>query len=156
MRWGGKWLLLLLLAAALPGALRAGPANNTLEIPIPKNHPAKGVHLPFYTDNVLQMFFDAEVLSRFDARRLKMEQLRIEICAVADRPPMSIEMPSALFDVQTKMLTGTNTFVVRRSDFEVTGQRLVFNTQTRAGTSSGPTRMLVFNIRPAVGERSVP
>jgi lipopolysaccharide export system protein LptC len=50
-----------------------------------------------------------------------------------------------VLDLNTRIVTSDIPVIVRRSDFEITGQQMVFNTQTRAGRMTGHVRMVIYN-----------
>ena len=115
------------------------------DVPIPINHAAKGVRIPIYTpDGTLQMMFESEIAFRVDARQLRLTQLKIETYDEAGKPEMSIDMPKSLFDLKTRVFSSIDPVTVRRTDFEVTGGNMTFDTETRLGKFTGPVRMLIF------------
>jgi len=59
---------------------------------------------------------------------------------------MTIEMPNSMFDLNTRVFSSEDPVTIRRTDFEVTGAHMTFDTQTRLGKFVGPVRMLVFNL----------
>ena len=120
------------------------------DVPIPINHDAKGVRIPIYTDGVLQMMFESEIAFRVDTRQLRLTQLKIETYDESGKPEMSIDMPKSLFDLKTRVFTSIDPVTVRRTDFEVTGGNMTFDTETRLGKFTGPVRMLIY--KPDDGE----
>ena len=128
----------------VPEAAEAA-ADKGIDVPIPINHAAKGVRIPIYTpDGKLQMMFESEVAFRVDAQQLRLEQLNIETFDADGKSEMFIDMPKSTFDLKTRMLSSTDPVTIRRSDFEVTGGNMTFDTQTRQGKFTGPVRMLIF------------
>ena len=115
------------------------------EVPIPVNHDAKGVRIPIYTpEGTLQMMFESEIAFRVNARQLRLTQLKIETYDEAGKPEMFIDMPKSLFDLKTRVFSSVDPVTIRRTDFEVTGGNMTFDTQTNTGKFLGPVRMLVF------------
>ncbi len=124
------------------------PAETTdkdFEVPIPIGHDAKGVRIPIYTpDGTLQMMFESEIAFRVDTRHLRLTQLKIETYDVAGKSDMFIDMPLSLFDLRTRVFSSVDPVTIRRTDFEVTGGNMTFDTQTSIGKFTGPVRMLVY------------
>jgi lipopolysaccharide export system protein LptC len=58
-----------------------------------------------------------------------------------------------LLDLNTRIVTSDVPVIVRRSDFEIVGQKMVFNTQTHQGRMTGHVRMVIFN-RQEMGQAS--
>ncbi|MEI8234358.1 MAG: LPS export ABC transporter periplasmic protein LptC [Verrucomicrobiota bacterium] len=124
--------------------------DKTLDIPIPIDHEAKGVRIPVYTpEGKLQMLFESEIAFRVDAQQLRLTQLKIETYDEEGKPEMSIDMPQSMFNLKSRILSSNDPVTIRRTDFEVTGSHMVFDTQTRQGKFNGPVRMLVYNVNNA-------
>jgi lipopolysaccharide export system protein LptC len=49
-----------------------------------------------------------------------------------------------MFDLQSRILSSADPVTIRRTDLEVTGSNMTFDTQTRQGKFTGPTRMLIY------------
>jgi len=117
------------------------------DVPIPINHDAKGVRIPIYTpEGTLQMMFESEIAFRVDVRQLRLTQLKIETYDEDGKSDMFIDMPKSMFDLKTRVFSSVDPVTIRRTDFEVTGGNMTFDTQTRLGKFTGPVRMLVFNV----------
>ncbi|MCX6967065.1 MAG: hypothetical protein NTZ46_04680 [Verrucomicrobia bacterium] len=115
------------------------------DVPIPINHDAKGVRIPIYSpEGVLQMMFESEIAFRMDAQQLRLTQLKIETYDGGGKPEMVIEMPNSVFDLKTRVFSSVDPVTIRRTDFEVTGANMTFDTETRMGKFTGPVRMLIF------------
>jgi len=120
--------------------------GDELAMPFPVGHGGSGVKIPSHdAKGNLQMNFEIGTAFRVDEGHLKMEDLKIETFDDAGKLDMVIEMPESLMDLKTRILTSENPVKIHRSDFEVTGGNLIFNTTTRQGKFSGPVRMLIFN-----------
>lgn len=124
--------------------------DNTLDVPIPVGHGAKGVRLPYYDETgALQMFFNIKDAFRVDEGHLSMKDLMIETYDPDGKAALSINMPSSLLDLKTRIIHSQNTVTIRRADLEVTGSDMTFNSATRKGVFKGPTRTLLFAAPPA-------
>ena len=127
----------------------ASPASDKsiMEVPIPIGYDAKVVRIPVLsTEGKLQMLFDSEIAFRVDARQLRLTQLKIETYDDAGKSEMFIHMPLSIFNLETRILSSTDPVTIRRTDFEITGGNMTFDTQTREGKFTGPVRMLIFNL----------
>ena len=125
----------------------ATPADGQkdFEVPIPINHEAKGVRIPIYTpEGTLQMMFESEIAFRVDAQQLRLTQLKIETYDESGKPEMSIDMPQSIFNLKTRVFFSADPVTIRRTDFEITGSNMSFDTETRQGKFTGPVRMLVY------------
>ncbi|SRR5581483_482502 len=115
-------------------------------IPIPVGHSAEGITLPYFDEHgKLQMNFKIESATRSDNDHLQMMQAQVETYDQDGKMEMHIDMPRSVLDLNTKIVTSDIPVTIRRSDFEVTGDTMRFNTETRAGVMIGKVRMLIYN-----------
>jgi lipopolysaccharide assembly outer membrane protein LptD (OstA) len=71
-----------------------------------------------------------------------MESLKLEALDGEGRK-IFVELPQALFNLETRILTGENSAKISREDFEITGDSIEFNTKTRFGTLRGNVKMVI-------------
>ena len=152
--------ILMLLPALLTDhahAYKPGPAPNSsptptrFNIPIPIDHNAKGVDLPFFDNGKLQMYFVIRKAFRVDLDHLDMTHAYMQTYDDKETPDITIYMTRSLLDLNTRVITSEVPVVIRRSDFEITGQKMVFNTQTHVGRLSGHVQMIIYNRQSAAG-----
>jgi hypothetical protein len=161
----GIWLLLPLLMVGgiahahsskpspSPGA-GASPTPPRFNIPIPVDHNAKSVDLPFFDNGKLQMYFVIRKAFRVDINHLDMFHPFLQTYDEKETPDVAIYMTRGLLDLNTRVITSQVPVTLRRSDFEITGQKMVFNTQTHIGRLSGHVRMIIYNLQSATGGAS--
>lgn len=115
-------------------------------IPIPVGHNAEGVTLPYFDEQgKIQMNFKIESAMRADNDHLQMAKAEVETFDADGKSQMKIQMPRSVLDLNTKIITSDSPVTVERADFEVTGERMRFNTETRSGVLIGRVRMLIYN-----------
>jgi len=115
------------------------------EIPVPIGVPVKGIRIPQYNEEGKQiMLFDAEVAKKIDDENIEMENLKIEAISDDDRK-FYIELPKSVFNLQTRILNGTDRINIRRDDFELTGDTGEFHTKSRYAKITGDVKMIIFN-----------
>jgi lipopolysaccharide export system protein LptC len=51
-----------------------------------------------------------------------------------------------VLDLNTRVLTSKTNVTIKRSDFEVTGDAMQFDTKTKNGRVEGRVRMLIYNL----------
>jgi hypothetical protein len=152
-----RFLEIVALLALLSGPVAAqekekggGPEDagdqSAFSVPIPVGHEAKGIKLPWYNEEGgLEMTFSIGTAKRLDDRQLEMKNLEVETYDEAGSPSIHILLPHSVLDLTTRVLSARDEPVIRRKDFEITGEALVFNTRTREGRFTGRTRMLIFD-----------
>ncbi len=144
---------LLCVGCLLPADADAKPKKekkkkeSSLQVPIPIGHSAEGVKLPDYGEDGqrLQMNFEIGSATRVSDDQLEMKELRIETFNEAGTSEMLILMPISQLDLKSRIVSSVDPVTIRRADMELTGGNMSFDTRTRQGKFSGPTRMLIFN-----------
>jgi hypothetical protein len=122
-------------------------------VPIPVGHDAQGVRLPsFDRDGKLQMMFSIGIARRVDEDHLSMEKTFLETYNKDGSLDLSVQLKTSLLDLNTRIVTSNEPATVRRQDFEVTGDKMEFNTKTHAGKFTGHVRMTIYNLQQSVGE----
>lgn len=122
---------------------KADPYN----VPIPVGHEAKGIKIPYYDSaGKLQMIFQIETAKRAEQGRLEMSKVFVETYNDEGKVDLGIDLPTSVLDLKTRIVTSNTAATVRRADFEITGDKLEFNTETRRGQFTGNIRMLIYNL----------
>lgn len=139
-------VLLLNLTPAV-NSLAADNESPWLNMPIPVNHGAKGVKLPYFdAKGKLQMDFSIDSAYRVDNDHLQMKMVKMQTYDEDGKPEMLISLTSSVLDLATQIVSSDEPVTIRRSDFELTGDTMQFNTQTKSGKIVGKVRMLIFNV----------
>ncbi len=123
------------------------PALAALAI-LPLNQKSTGLTLPeFDEDGNHAGQVHAGTATRINDEEIALENLYIEVPS-EPLDDLLIQLPEAVYNVANRMLIGTRDTLVWRSDFVLTGDRLEFNTRTRAGVVKGNIKMVIHQ-RPA-------
>ena len=91
------------------------------------------------------MYFNIAKALRVDLGHLEMQNSYMQTYDEKGVPDASVFMSRSVLDLNTRIVTSDVPVTVRRSDFEVTGQKMVFNTQTRLGHMTGGVHMVIYN-----------
>jgi hypothetical protein len=128
-----------------PNAAEKKPGK--VSVPVPPGHDARGLVIPMRNAaGVIQMRFTMEIGARTDLNHMDMTTLLIETFDEDGKPEMTINLPRSIMDLQTQIISTQSGVLIKRSDFELTGQNMEFNTDTRAGHLEGKVRMLIYNL----------
>lgn len=129
------------------------PKQSKFTVPIPVGHDAEGVRLPsFDRDGKLQMMFSIGIARRVDEDHLNMDHTFLETYTASGTPDISVQLTTSVLDLNTRIVTSNQPATVRRQDFEVTGDRMQFNTKTHDGVFTGNVRMTIYNLKQSAGE----
>lgn len=87
-----------------------------------------------------------QIGKRVDSDHLDMTVLRIETFDDDGKQEMTIDLPQSILDLNTRVISTENGVLIKRSDFELTGKAMVFNTETKQGHIAGNVHMLIYNL----------
>ena len=122
-------------------------APKKVDVPVAKGHPSKGMSIPYYdSTGKHEMQFHIGVASRLDDNHIQMTDLLIETFNEEGQGEMKIDLPNAILDTDTSVVTSRKHVTIRRADFELTGEAMIFNTRTKQGGLGGKVRMLIYNL----------
>jgi lipopolysaccharide export system protein LptC len=132
-------VVLALLAFGVP--LRgADPSPVPIDIPIPVGEPVSGIKIPQYDETgKLSMTLLAGKARKLDDRKVEFENLKISFTDKEGKEIL-VEIPHALLDTQTKVLSADSKTVITREDFDIGGEKAEFDTVSRTGRFKGRVR----------------
>jgi len=164
VRWTSSiWLLsaVLSILIALPhtsaqpkgrkGRARAKAGSNSsageqslTNIPLPIGHEAKGLVLPdFDGEGHLRGKFEAGTAHRIDEGHVGFELLKITTYTPEDQPDLRIDMSTSVLDLKTRILSSKTRTTIQRADFNIAGDSVQFDTNTRTGRLIGNVKMVI-------------
>jgi hypothetical protein len=139
----GRFFLLSALIAASYADEAPAPRKGEFDLPLPVGMPVNGIKVPQYDEHGKQvMLLEAATAKKIDETRVEMEHLKLEALD-AEGKKIFVELPQAVFNLETRVLTGNQTATIRREDFEIVGDSIEFNTKTRFGKMLGKVRMVI-------------
>jgi hypothetical protein len=158
------WLVAFLLSIAMPaGHLLAeskgdkkkqarakarpkgSPAEQSLtNIPLPVGHEAKGLVLPdFDGEGHLRGRFEAGTARRIDEEHVGFQHLKITTYTPESQPDLQIDMQTSVLDLKTRLLSSQERTRIQRVDFNIEGDSVQFDTNTRTGRLIGNVKMVI-------------
>lgn len=130
----------------VPGATAsASPGEQSLtNIPLPIGHEAKGLVLPdFDMEGHLRGKFIASTARRIDEEHIQFQDLKITTFTPESQVDLQIDMQTSVFDLKTKILSSKERAMVKRADFNIVGDAIQFDTNTRTGRMVGNVKMII-------------
>ena len=129
-----------------------------LSFPVPIGHDSKGLKLPtFWPDgSTLKMVFNIGTGTRIDEENVNMQDTSVQTYKEDGSPEMDIALPVSRFNLKTRVISTQQRVVITREDFELTGNTMEFNTETRAGTLGGGVKMTIYNLDAETGDGETP
>lgn len=125
--------------------MRPKPEEGLTNIPIAAGHDAKGLVLPdFDLKGHLRGKLEAGVTRRLDDEHVEFRDVKFTtFMPESERPDLQIIMSTSVFDLKTQVLNSSERTTVKRSDFEIAGDKMQFEMLTRKGTLTGNVKMVV-------------
>jgi hypothetical protein len=163
LRWTSICLLsaVLSVSTGLPNALaqsksrkgkprgKTGSSSSAGEqsltnIPLPIGHEAKGLVLPdFDGEGHLRGKFEAGTARRIDEEHVGFEQLKILTYTPEDQQDLRIDMSTSVLDLKTRILSSKTRTTIQRADFNIAGDSVEFDTNSRTGRLIGNVKMVI-------------
>ena len=135
---GGKKKQAAAAAVASPGE------ESLTNIPLPIGHEAKGLVLPdFDTDGHLRGKFEAGTARRLDQEHVRFNTLKITTYTPENKTDLTIEMSESVFNLKNRILSSNQRTTVKRADFNIIGDSVEFDTNTRTGKLIGNVKMII-------------
>lgn len=124
-------------------------------IPLPIGQEAKGLVLPdFDLQGKLRARFEAGMAKRIDADHLLFSTLKMTTYKERNTPDLVIEMPVSTLDLNTRVITSKERTTVARTDFNIAGDTMQFDTVGQKGTLVGNVKMVIINRTPPPGQKT--
>src|SRR3989475_11850853 len=123
----------------------ASPGEQSLtNIPLPIGHEAKGLVLPdFDANGHLRGRFEAGTAHRIDQEHIGFQQLKITTYTPESQPDLQIDMNTSVLDLKTRVLSSQERTTIQRSDFNIAGDSVQFDTNSKTGRLIGNVKMVI-------------
>jgi hypothetical protein len=131
---------------AHPSASQSGsPGERSLtNIPLPIGHEAKGLVLPDFDGNGrLRGRFEAGTAHRIDQEHIGFQHLKITTYTPESQPDLQIDMHTSVLDLKTRILSSQERTTIQRSDFNIAGDSVQFDTNSKTGRLIGNVKMVI-------------
>jgi len=137
-------------------AASASPGEQSLtNIPLATGHEAKGLVLPdFDLDGRLRGKFEAGTARRIDDGHIGFQGLKIITYTPEKTTDLVIEISDSVLDLKTKVLTSKERSTIKRTDFNISGDSLEFDTNARSGKLVGNVKMVITGLVPVAGKKT--
>lgn len=129
---------------AIPGATGSPGEQSLTNIPLPIGHEAKGLVLPdFDLNGRLRGKFVAGSAKRLDQDKIGFRDLKITTFNEASQVDLEIVMLTSTLDLTTKILSSEERTTIRRTDFNIVGDSVIFDTNARTSRIVGNVKMVI-------------
>jgi hypothetical protein len=122
-------------------------APRPFEVPMPNGRDAKGIRLPVRNaEGKLTLRYTIGMAKKVDDTHLEMSELQVETFDENGEHEMSMDLPTSVMDLSTWVITSYKPVKIKRDDFELTGETMIFNTRTKQGGLGGNVKMVIYNL----------
>jgi len=121
------------------------PGEQSLtNIPLPIGHEAKGLVLPdFDANGHLRGRVEAGTAHRIDEEHIGFQHLKITTYTPENQPDLRIDMNTSVLDLKTRVLSSQERTTIQRADFNIVGDSVQFDTNSRTGRLIGNVKMVI-------------
>jgi hypothetical protein len=113
-------------------------------IPLPIGHEARGLVLPdFDGAGHLRGRFEAVAAKRLDEYHIGFRTLKITTYTPEQQPDLTIDLSEAVLNLNTRILSSNERAFIKRADFNIAGDSVEFDTNTRVGRMVGNVKMII-------------
>jgi len=142
-------------AAARATAGESAGEQSLTNIPLPIGHEAKGLVLPdFDSEGRLRGRFEAERARRLDEEHIAFRGLKITTYTPENKIDLTVEMSESVLDLKTRILSSKERSTVSRSDFNIVGDSVQFDTNARTGKMTGNVKMVITSQSQLLGNQT--
>ncbi len=119
-----------------------------IHIPLILNEPALGIKVPELgsVGQILSLLM-ATKAKRIDSEHVEMEGTKLNLNRADGKSDYQIEIPKCVFDEKSHVISSDQPVVIRTEEFELTGEKMRFNTTERSGELIGKVRMTIHNLK---------
>jgi len=138
-----------------PPVESASSGIGTIGEMIPEGMKNLKVRIPGFENGRATSLITADALTRQDKNTLFAEKMTIKIYGADPKEDVRVDTRTATYLLDTKVLSSNERSRVSRSDFQLEGDTMVFDTTTSQGKMVGRVQMIIydttqFNQRPAL------
>ncbi|HEV8618966.1 MAG TPA: hypothetical protein VGQ70_05675 [Candidatus Udaeobacter sp.] len=138
-----------------PRAVRPRGEQSLTNIPLPIGHEAKGLVLPdFDGEGHLRGKFEAGTARRIDQQHIGFQHLKITTYTPESQPDLQIDLQTSVLDLKTRVLSSQERTTIQRADFNIAGDSVQFDTNTKTGRLIGNVKMVITDRSHLTGKTS--
>jgi lipopolysaccharide assembly outer membrane protein LptD (OstA) len=143
------------ILSATPSASTTPGEQSLTNIPLPIGHEAKGLVLPdFDLQGHMRGRFEAETAKRLDDVHIGFHALKITTYTPESQPDLTIELSESILNLKTRILSSNERSTIKRADFNIVGDSVEFDTNTRVGKLVGNVKMVITSQSKLLGNQN--
>ena len=123
-----------------------------IPFPLPIGEKANTFKLPQIgqAGELLSQILAAKV-TRVDDEHVEMHEAKIDLNHPDGKQDFHVILPDSIFNLKTHIITSDHPVTIKTDDFELTGERMQFDTVERTGELQGAVHMVIHNFKQVAG-----
>ena len=119
-----------------------------IPFPLPIGKDSHGMKVPSYdpVGKVLSVI-QAATAHRIDNEHVQLDGMTFDLSGTDDKDAYKVVMPTSILNLKTNVLTGDHAVTIQTKQFELTGEKVLFNTVERTGELQGHVHMVIHNLK---------
>lgn len=123
---------------------------------IPQGSRSRGVRIPaFDGEGNPSSLIVSDALTRLDDTQLFGEKMTIHVYAEKKEEDMRIDLKTGTYNMDQQILSSSERSRVSRSDFQIEGDSMVYDTKTGQGKMVGNVEMVIFDADAAKSKMNI-
>jgi len=103
------------------------------------------VRIPSFKEGKPSSFVHAGAMTRRDDEHMDLENTEIRMYGEKREDDLKVELVTGQFDINTQVLNSNQRSRVSRDDFQLEGDRMVFDTKSQQGKMEGNVHMIIHD-----------
>ena len=114
---------------------------------IPLGSRSRGFVLPSFDNGKPSSLITADAMTRVDDNRLFAEKMIIRMFGDTTDQDVRVDLKTGTYNLNQQILSSTERSRVSRSDFQIEGDGMVFDTKSSQGKMVGNVEMIIYDIK---------
>ena len=95
-------------------------------------------------------------VTRINNELVQMDESNLDFKQPDGKEDFHVELPKIVLNLKTHMINSDDPVTIRTQDFELTGEKMEFNTVDRTGKLIGKVHMVIHNLKQIAGPQQTP
>ena len=112
---------------------------------LPLGQENKDAMMPSFKDGKLNSFVHASTMTRINDDTMVMKKVDIRLYGATEADDLRVQLLSGIYNMNSQVLDSHERSRVSRSDFQLEGDSMVFDTRSQQGKMVGNVHMIIYN-----------
>ena len=98
--------------------------------------------------------FEAASAKRLDEYHIGFHSLKIITYTPESKPDLTVELSESILNLKTRILSSNERTIIKRADFDISGDSVEFDTNTHTGKLVGNVKMVITSQSQLLGNQN--